>query len=134
MKPFLNFIVFLSLLNSCLGIREEFIEHLWKPVQEIPRQGLPGRRARILSLRAYSRRNVELIDKHNQDYSMGIYTYRLGINPYTDWTVEEFRAHFLGTRPSLSGKYASVGVFTRSKNVKVPDSVDLAREGSRDGR
>jgi C1A family cysteine protease len=78
--------------------------------------------------------NVETIQKHNQDYAAGIHTYRLGLNEFADWTVEEFRERFLGTRLNLADRrHPSVrlGSFTRLPEfVSIPDNVDWRENGA----
>jgi cathepsin L len=130
MKPFFNFIILLGLLNSCFGLREEFIQHLWNQFKKSHGKAYLGDELESYRYGIF-KKNVEIIERHNQDYTMGLYTYRLGINPYTDWTFEEFRQKFLGTRNSLSGKYESAGRFMRlPQHVKIPDAVDWREKGA----
>ncbi|CAF0748119.1 unnamed protein product [Brachionus calyciflorus] len=38
------------------------------------------------------RQNVNLIEKHNQEYAQGKTSFTMGINDMADWTKEEFQA------------------------------------------
>lgn len=35
--------------------------------------------------------NVKMICKHNEEYTAGLTTYKMGLNRYSDYTIEEFR-------------------------------------------
>jgi C1A family cysteine protease len=80
------------------------------------------------------KKNVDMIEKHNEDYSNGVYTYRLGLNSFADWTVEEFRKNLLGTRLNLTDRRHSgmhVGTFLRlPEHVSLPDNVDWRESGA----
>jgi len=75
---------------------------------------------------AIFKENLDLIEQHNQDFLNGKYTYRLGVNEYADWTFEEFKDIFLGTRYNLStNKQGSSGRFLRlPPHVQIPDRID----------
>lgn len=76
-------------------------------------------------------KNVELIEKHNNEYSMGLHSYTLGVNPFTDWTLDEFKEHMLGTKYNKTRRSLSSGLFVRlPKNVQVPDQVDWRKDGA----
>jgi cathepsin L len=76
--------------------------------------------------------NIDIIEKHNNEYSMGMHTYTLGVNQFADWTIEEFRASMLGTRFNMSAnKEASAGTFFRlPKHMKTAENVDWRAEGA----
>jgi len=75
--------------------------------------------------------NVHLIEKHNSEYSMGIYTYTLGVNFFADWTFAEFAEKMLGTRFNMTRSSTSTGTFLRlPKGVKIPNNVDWRDEGA----
>jgi len=73
---------------------------------------------------------LETIEKHNQEYSSGLHTYRLGINPYADWTPEEFHS-MLGTSNKFRNREnESVGRFMGlPKHIKVPEAIDWREKG-----
>ena len=77
-------------------------------------------------------KNIDLIEKHNHEHSMGLHTYSLGINSFADWTFDEFRSFMFGTHFNKTNlKRGSSGTFVRlPKNVKVPDNVDWRTEGA----
>jgi C1A family cysteine protease len=80
------------------------------------------------------KKNVDTIVKHNNDYSNGVYTYRLGLNSFADWTVEEFRQNLLGTRLNMTSRLNSgmhVGTFLRlPEHVSLSDNVDWRESGA----
>jgi cathepsin L len=74
--------------------------------------------------------NVDAIEKHNNEYSMGMHTYSLGVNAFCDWTVAEFRDHMFGTKFG-NGSSKSSGTFLRlPKGVTIAESVDWRTEGA----
>jgi cathepsin L len=79
------------------------------------------------------KKNLDTIEKHNNEYSMGMHTYTLGVNSFADWTFDEFRAALFGTKynATSSAKRASSGTFVRlPSHVKVPDAVDWREQGA----
>jgi len=78
------------------------------------------------------KKNLDLIEKHNNEYSMGMHSYTLGVNHFADWTFQEFREKMLGTRMNMThNKQGSSGTFMKlPENVKVPDSVDWRELGA----
>ena len=56
--------------------------------------------------------NLEEVEKHNSMFDLGLSTYRQGINFYSDWTWEEFKATVLMTEISES----EMVIFSVKKN------------------
>lgn len=124
-------VLVLAVLNSGVSaVQPEFIEHLWNEFKKTHGKSYLG--AEIENYRfGIFKKNVDIIEKHNQEYSMGLFTYRLGINQFADWTFEEFKTTMLGTSNRFSGKYESVGHFMRlPDHVKIPDAVDWREKGA----
>jgi cathepsin L len=78
------------------------------------------------------KKNVELIEKHNSEYSMGLHTYTLGINHFADWTFAEFKQNMLGTKNNATkSKQAFLGSFNRlPNNIQVPEAIDWRANGA----
>ena len=80
------------------------------------------------------KKNLDLIEKHNEDYSFGLHSYTLGVNSFADWTFDEFAHKMLGTRVAADKKIdarQSVGTFlTLPESVQVPNSVDWRKLGA----
>ncbi len=76
--------------------------------------------------------NLDHIEKHNNEYSLGLHSYTLGVNAFADWTFQEFREKMLGTRLNMTHrKDASMGTFVKlPKSVTVADAVDWREEGA----
>jgi C1A family cysteine protease len=71
-------------------------------------------------------KNLETIEKHNSEYSLGMHTYRLGINHFADLTTQEFREFYLGTRVNFrQNTTKSLTTFQSLPGwIQVPEDVD----------
>lgn len=77
------------------------------------------------------RKNLEVIEKHNSEYSMGMHTYTLGVNYFADWSFEEFKNKMFGTRVGNATRNNNLGTFLRlPKHITLPESVDWRKEGA----
>ncbi|CAF1438778.1 unnamed protein product [Adineta steineri] len=75
--------------------------------------------------RAVWENNTEMIEEHNLQADLGIYTYWLGMNQYGDLTVNEFVQKYTGLIGNMETKYNQVRqVFVSNSTVSLPDSVD----------
>lgn len=131
MRSLLLLALFVGVLNATnSALKPEFVEHLWNEFKKSHGKTYLG--AEMESLRfSIFKKNVETIEKHNQEYSSGLHTYRLGINPYADWTPEEFRG-MLGTSNKFRSRdIESVGRFIGlPEHIKVPESIDWREKGA----
>lgn len=76
-------------------------------------------------------KNLNLVNMHNLEYSMGMHTYELGMNHLADMTSEEIKSKLTGLiLPPQSERQAT---FSSQKNStfggKVPDSIDWRDKG-----
>lgn len=121
------------LCQVTLAMREPFLSHLWNKFKKTHAKEYYDESYEAARFDVF-KRNVDLIEKHNNEYSMGIHSYKLGINAFADWTFEEFKTHMFGTRYNMTqAKQASAGTFTRSAStrfVKLADQVDWREEGA----
>ncbi|TPP67000.1 Preprocathepsin cathepsin L [Fasciola gigantica] len=72
--------------------------------------------------------NVKHIQEHNLRHDLGLVTYTLGLNQFTDMTFEEFKAKYLSEIPRAS-EFLSHGMPYRAKNRAVPTSIDWRESG-----
>jgi hypothetical protein len=126
----LKFILLLSLVNLALCLNEELSLNLWNRFKKSH-----GKEYLSQELESYRfsvfKKNVDIIEKHNQDYAKGLFTYSLGVNEFADWTPVEFRQRLLGTHYNMSAHYASLATFRRlPSNVKIPENVDWREKGA----
>jgi cathepsin L len=122
----------LSSLALSMAMPDTFTQHLWNKFKKSH-----GKVYLSLEHETYRfgifKKNIELIEKHNTEYSMGMHTYTLGVNPFADWTFAEFKENMLGTRynASMTRGSASVATFARlPAHLKAPESVDWREEGA----
>ena len=78
------------------------------------------------------KKNLEIIEKHNSEYSMGIHSYTLGVNYFADWSFDEFKTKMFGTRFNMThNKVGNTGTFLRlPSHMVLPDEVDWRKEGA----
>jgi len=79
--------------------------------------------------RAIFEQNVELVKSHNVQNDLGVKSFRIGVNKFSDLTSDEFRARN-GYRPRATNeRRAKVRSFKNIKLEDVPDTVDWRDKG-----
>nr|CAB3471247.1 unnamed protein product [Digitaria exilis] len=79
------------------------------------------------------RDNLRFIDAHNAEADAGLHTFRLGLTPFTDLTVEEYRARVLGFRARRRAAARRDGTtrhLRRHGGDQVPDAIDWRQLGA----
>lgn len=70
--------------------------------------------------------NLEMINVHNLETSLGLHSFELGINHYGDLTLEEIKTNLTGLKvPSDLER----GKFNLNVNVSLPQTVDWRKKG-----
>lgn len=67
--------------------------------------------------------NLAVINKHNQEAAMGHHSYWMGVNQFTDMTIDEFSSNLL-TDSNLLQSNDSLNPFDRDTPMNLPQSVD----------
>lgn len=130
MKFLVSFVFLAVCLSETLGLKTEFAEHLFNKFKKThDKQYLTGTEH---SLRfSIFKKNLDTIEKHNSEYSLGMHTYRLGINHFADMSPEEFRSKYLGTR--LSYRQNTTKSLTTFQSLpswmNVPQDIDWRKHG-----
>ena len=75
------------------------------------------------------RDNLRYIDAHNAEADAGLHTFRLGLTPFADLTLEEYRGRVLGFRNSTRPRVASNRYLPRAGD-DLPDAVDWRLRGA----
>jgi len=74
--------------------------------------------------------NLKLVQTHNLQADLGQHTHWLKMNKFADLTIEEFVKQMNGFNMSLrTNQEMDRHEFTRSSNVKLPDTVDWRDQG-----
>ncbi|CAL5041191.1 unnamed protein product [Urochloa decumbens] len=80
------------------------------------------------------RDNLRFIDAHNAEADAGLHTYRLGLTPFADLTVEEYRRRVLGFRRrgcvAAPRRVVSTRYLRRRGDDDLPDAVDWRQLGA----
>ena len=125
MKLILTFLVLSTVLIETFALKDLFVMHLWNQYKKAHGKVYLSEEHETYRLGVF-KANLDVIEKHNSEYSMGMHTYTLGVNSFADWTFEEFREKLLGTRYNMTHqKSGSSGTFIKlPPTVKAPDSID----------
>jgi cathepsin L len=75
------------------------------------------------------RANLRYIDAHNAEADAGLHTFRLGLTPFADLTLEEFVRRALGFRNATAPRVASTRYLPRAGD-DLPDAVDWRLQGA----
>lgn len=131
MRIFLVSLVVLLGFNCALALKEPLLFHLWNKFKKSHGKEYLSEEHENYRYGIF-KQNMDTIEKHNNEYSMGMHSYTLGVNAFADWTVEEFREKMFGTRYNrTASKQASAGTFVRlPKYVQIPENVDWREEGA----
>lgn len=124
----------LVVMAACMtnAMPELFTKHLWKQFKKTHGKVFLSDEHENYRFGIF-KKNIETIEKHNAEFTMGLHTYTLGVNPFADWTVPEFKEKMMGTRYNMSshGKSGSIATFAKlPSHMKAPESVDWREEGA----
>lgn len=124
------FLALIFQINGSALRKDGLLEHLWDKFKKSHSKSYLSSEHEQERFSIFEK-NIELIEKHNNEYSMGLHTFTLGVNPFTDWTIDEFKEHMLGTKYNKTRKGLSSGLFVRlPQKVQVPDELDWRKEGA----
>ncbi|XP_054843622.1 procathepsin L [Eublepharis macularius] len=74
-------------------------------------------------------KNLQMIELHNLDHSMGKHSYRLGMNHFGDMTNEEFKQVMNGLKYTKSKRKSIGSQFLEPNFFEAPRSVDWREKG-----
>lgn len=110
-------LIFTLLIVGTLASYEELWRE-WKRKYNKERNGLEDAVRRKIWID-----NVEYIQERNLHHDLGLITYELGLNQFTDMTFDEFKAKYLSDIRSTSNLVKG-GIPYDSTNSTVPESID----------
>ncbi|CAF0924076.1 unnamed protein product [Didymodactylos carnosus] len=120
-------VVLVALLGCAFGLDETLTKH-WKLWKE--QHGKKYFDAEEHVRRAVWEDNLKLVQTHNLQADLGQHTHWLKMNKFADMTNSEFVKQMNGYNMSLrTNQPADRHEFTRSLNVKLPDTVDWRDQG-----
>lgn len=131
MNPKLVFILCLIGIANAISLREPFVKHLWTRFKETHQKFYESDEKENIRLEIFTQ-NLNLIEKHNEEFTQGLHSYNMGVNYFADWTIEEFRERMLGVRMNKPFRISqSSGLHQRlPSNIELPDQVDWRTEGA----
>jgi len=69
--------------------------------------------------------NVEFVQKHNAEHALGLHTYTVGLNKFSDLTAEEFKQKYLSSMPMMS----AVERISTDPMVTIPETINWVEKG-----
>ncbi|UYV60950.1 CTSL [Cordylochernes scorpioides] len=70
--------------------------------------------------------NLKNIVQHNLEYELGMHSYYLGINKYSDWSSQEFTKHMNGL---IVSEDRTMDLYEPSGDMELPSSLDWRSKG-----
>jgi cathepsin L len=132
MRIFIIQVILVYFLIQCtFGLNELFVQHLWNKFKKSHGKTYLSEEHESYRFDIF-KRNVDIIEKHNSEYAMGMHKFTLGVNMFADWTVEEYRSRLLGTRKNATHgvRHRGLAIFMRlPKEIKLPESIDWREKG-----
>lgn len=124
-------VIFCLSANLAYGLSEVFNMHLWNKFKKSHGKTYLSDEHETFRYDIFTK-NLDFIEKHNSEYSMGLKTYTLGVNYFADWSFDEFKNKMFGTRTAnktISNNKLST--FLRlPKHMKLPAEFDWRKEGA----
>ncbi|XP_013418301.1 cathepsin L1 [Lingula anatina] len=74
--------------------------------------------------------SVKWVAKHNREYDMGVHTYWVGINQFSDMTQQERVSKMNGAVMPENVTYDGIEWFQEPLNVQLPSTVDWRQKGA----
>ena len=71
--------------------------------------------------------NVDFVTKHNEEYNLGLHSYKVGLGKFADLSLDDFKNLHLGYNSHNVQKRSNHTVWL---NGSVPDSVDWRKKGA----
>lgn len=111
---------------SCELVSQIFLDKQWEDFKQIhdktyTKQEESKRRSIWLE-------NIDIITKHNIEADNGLHSFRLGINKFTDMTIDELKCNMMSNELGEQSM-TIVSTFLPPNNLKLPDTVDWRNEG-----
>nr|AAA29137.1 cathepsin [Fasciola hepatica] len=116
-------LVILTLLIVGVFASNDDLWHQWKRIYNKEYKGADDDHRRNIW-----EQNVKHIQEHNLRHDLGLVTYKLGLNQFTDMTFEEFKAKYLTEMPRAS-ELLSHGIPYKANKRAVPDRIDWRESG-----
>lgn len=73
-------------------------------------------------------KNLRMVEAHNEEADMGVHSYWLGMNQFSDWTSEEYW-RFLSLRPQAQKNSSNLMAVDVEEVRRLPKSVDYRKKG-----
>lgn len=111
---------------SCELVSQIFLDEQWEEFKQIHNKTYTEQEES--KRRSIWLQNIDIITKHNIEADNGLHSFKLGINKFTDMTIEELKCISM---PNELGEQSmtNVSTFHPPNNLKLPDTVDWRNEG-----
>ena len=129
MKFYLSLLLLSLCLSLSMALNDLFKLHLWDKFKKTHGKSYFSDEHETFRFDIF-KKNLDLIEKHNEEFSMGLHSYTLGVNAFADWTFKEFRETMFGTQRNLTTHKSSGTLVRLPEHIKVPESTDWRELGA----
>ncbi|UYV60952.1 CTSL [Cordylochernes scorpioides] len=123
----MKFLVALTLLalgSQCLARPTNDDDHHWERFKELHGKNYQGLEDQVR--KAIFEEKLKKIAQHNLEYDLGMHSYYLGINKYSDWSSQEFTKHMNGL---IVSEDHTMDLYEPSGDMELPSSLDWRSKG-----
>ncbi|UYV60943.1 hypothetical protein LAZ67_1002894 [Cordylochernes scorpioides] len=123
----MKFLVALTLLalgSQCLARPTNNDDHHWERFKELNGKNYQGLEEQVR--KAIFEEKLKKIVQHNLEYDLGMHSYYLGINKYSDWSSQEFTERMNGL---IISENRTMDLYEPSGDMELPSSLDWRSKG-----
>ncbi|UYV60959.1 CTSL [Cordylochernes scorpioides] len=113
-------------MRHLIGVKEIWLGHFknFRYLQELHGKNYQGLEDQVR--KAIFEEKLKKIVQHNLEYDLGMHSYYLGINKYSDWSSQEFSKNMKGL---IVSEDHTMDLYEPSGDMKLPSSLDWRSKG-----
>jgi len=121
-------ILTIALMVACASAHDALLNKYWEEFKQLHKKSY-GNSAEEASRRQIWEKNLNFINQHNLEQSLGKHTYTVKMNKYGDLTNKEFVKQMNTFNMTKKVQKVQGSRFLAPSNVAIPDSVDWRTQG-----